>query len=158
MIIDGGPGQVARVRKVMNKLNLVDIDVIGLAKAKRRRRGGRVVLSEERVIKDDRELPIVLKQDSPENHFLVRVRDEAHRFAITYQRRLKRSKLTHSRIEDIPGIGPKRRIALLKHLGSLEAVRRASAAELARVPGVGPRAAERVFGFFHQGDETAQDD
>jgi excinuclease ABC subunit C len=153
MIIDGGKGQLARVRKVMSELNLVDIDVIGLAKARRQRRGSRIVRSDERVVKDDRDEPIVLKQDSPENHFLVRVRDEAHRFAITYHRNLKRRELTRSSLDSIPGIGPKRRAALLKHLGSLAAVKQASLDELAAVPGLGPRASERVYTFFRRGED-----
>ena len=154
MIIDGGKGQLARAREVMARLNLVDIDVVGLAKARRKRRpSGEVQVSDERVVKHDRAEPIVLKQDSPENHFLVRVRDEAHRFAITYQRRLRRKKLTLSQLDEIPGIGPKRRAALLKHLGSLEAVRGATLDVLAAVPGLGRRAAERVFSFFHPGGD-----
>ncbi len=157
MIIDGGKGQLGRVRRVMSELNLVDIDVIGLAKARRKRRGGRILLSDERVVKDDRDPPIVLKQDSPENHFLVRVRDEAHRFAITYHRRLKRRQLTRSQLEDIPGIGPKRRAVLLRHLGSLAAVKKASIDELTQVPGLGAKAAERIYGFFHRRDSGPPD-
>jgi len=155
MIIDGGKGQLARVREVMNELNVVDIDVIGLAKARRLRRGNRIIRTDERVVKDDRNEPIVLKQDSPENHFLVRVRDEAHRFAITYHRKLKRRELTRSSLEEIPGIGPKRRAALLKHLGSLEAVKRATLDQLAAVPGFGPRAAERVLAHFRAGGKLS---
>jgi excinuclease ABC subunit C len=148
LIIDGGTGQLARVREVMNQLNLVDIDVIGLAKARRQRRGNRIIRTDERVVKDDLNEPIVLKQDSPENHFLIRVRDEAHRFAVTYHRKLKRRELVRSQLMAIPGIGPKRRTALLKHLGSIEAVRRATLDQLQAVPGFGPRAAERVIAYF----------
>jgi len=166
LVIDGGKGQLSRVREVMVELNVVDIDVIGIAKARRKRRppraaagGGRgatgpaaepaAVRTDERVFKADREEPIVLRQDSAENHFLVRIRDEAHRFAITYQRQLKRRSLTRSQLESIPGIGAKRRSALLKTLGSIAAVREAGVEELAAVPGIGRRAAEQIHAFFH---------
>jgi excinuclease ABC subunit C len=147
IVIDGGKGQLGRVLEVLARLNIVDIDVIGLAKARRLRRRGRVERSDERVVKADRPEPIILKQDSPENHFLVRMRDEAHRFAIRYQRQLKRRTLVHSELEEIPGIGPRRRSALLTQLGSVAAVRAAALEDL--VPVVGQRAAERVHAFFH---------
>lgn len=164
LVIDGGKGQLARVRAVMAELNVVDIDVIGLAKARRRRPapgagggtgGGAATRTDERVFKADRDLPIVLRQDSAENHFLVRIRDEAHRFANTYQRQLKRRSLTRSQLESIPGVGPKRRSALLKALGSLAAVKEAGIEELAAVPGIGRRAAAEIHAFFHAGTGPA---
>ena len=147
LVIDGGKGQLGRVLEVLARLNIVDIDVVGLAKARRHRKRGRVERSDERVVKADRAEPIVLKQDSPENHFLVRMRDEAHRFAIRYQRQLKRRTLVHSELEEIPGIGPRRRSKLLTELGSIAAVKAASLDDLVLI--VGRRTAERVHAFFH---------
>jgi excinuclease ABC subunit C len=91
-----------------------------------------------------------LKQDSPENHLLVRIRDEAHRFANRYQRQLKRRSIVRSELDAIPGIGPKRRQALLTGLGSLAAVKSAALEDL--VPLVGRRTAERIHAFFHPGN------
>lgn len=167
LVIDGGKGQLARVREVMAELNVVDIDVIGLAKARRKRRPARavgggggggeraVVRTDERVFKADRAEPIVLRQDSAENHFLVRIRDEAHRFAITYQRQLKRRSLTRSQLESIPGIGARRRSALLKALGSVAAVRAAAVDDLAAIPGIGRRAAAEIHAFFRSEQSAA---
>ncbi len=163
LIIDGGKGQLDRVREVMAEHNVVDIDVIGLAKSRRKRRpalGGSdrapaAIRTEERVYTADRDEPIVLRQDSPENHFLVRIRDEAHRFAITYQRQLKRRSLTLSKLEAIPGIGPRRRSALLTTLGSLAAVKEASVEELAQVPGIGRGAAREIHDFFHPASDAS---
>jgi excinuclease ABC subunit C len=150
IVIDGGKPQLARVLEVFRRLNVIDIDVIGLAKARRIRRRGRVERSAERVVKEDRADPIVLKQDSPENHLLVRIRDEAHRFANRYQRQLKRRSIVRSELDAIPGIGPKRRQALLTGLGSLAAVKSAALEDL--VPLVGRRTAERIHAFFHPGN------
>ncbi len=172
IIIDGGKGQLTRVREVMAELNVVDIDVIALAKSRRQRRvaprpafgrmtgtnQARVVRTDERVFRADRDQPIVLRQDSAENHFLVRVRDEAHRFAITYQRQLRRRSFTLSRLEAIPGVGPKRRTALLKALGSFAAVKAAAIEELAAIPGIGRRAAKQIHAHFHPAAGAAPED
>jgi excinuclease ABC subunit C len=155
IMIDGGKAQLGRAIDVLRRLNIVDVDVIGLAKARRiRRRGGRIERSDERVVKEDRADPIVLKQDSPENHLLVRMRDEAHRFALRYQRQLKRRTIVRSELDAIPGIGPKRRQALLTRLGSLAAVK--SAGLEALVPIVGRRTAERIHAFFHPSTGPAE--
>ncbi len=103
----------------------------------------------ERVFLPLRKDPVVLRQNSAELYVLTRLRDEAHRFAITFHRKLRRSRNFQSVLEEIPGIGGGRRRALLRTLGSLKNVKAASVEELARVEGFGPRAAQAVWAFFH---------
>ena len=103
----------------------------------------------ERVFLPGRKDPVVLRQNSAEMYLLTRLRDEAHRFAITFHRKLRRSRNFQSVLEEIPGIGAGRRKALLRALGSLKRVREASVEELSRVEGFGPRAAQAVWDFFH---------
>jgi excinuclease ABC subunit C len=103
----------------------------------------------ERVFLPGRKDPIVLRQNSAELFLLTRLRDEAHRFAITFHRKLRRSRNFQSVLEEIPGIGAGRRKALLRTLGSLRRVKEATLAELAAVEGFGPKAAQAVWDFFH---------
>jgi excinuclease ABC subunit C len=103
----------------------------------------------ERVFLQGRKEPIVLRENSAEMFLLTKLRDEAHRFAITFHRQLRRSRNFQSVLEEIPGIGPGRRKALLRTLGSLRRVKEASLEEIARVEGFGPGAAKAVWDFFH---------
>ena len=103
----------------------------------------------ERVFLPGRKDPIVLRQNSAELFLLTRLRDEAHRFAITFHRKLRRSRNFQSVLEEIPGVGAGRRKALLRALGSLRRIKEASLEELSRVEGFGPKAAEAVWAFFH---------
>ncbi len=105
--------------------------------------------SPERVFLPGRKDPVVLRQNSAELFLLTRVRDEAHRFAIEFHRKLRRGRNLHSVLEEIPGVGGARRKALLRTLGSLRRVKEATEEELAAVEGVGPAAARAVFAFFH---------
>ncbi|MGD8394086.1 MAG: excinuclease ABC subunit UvrC [Candidatus Eiseniibacteriota bacterium] len=148
MIIDGGKAQLDRVLAVMARLNVVDIDVIGLAKRRRHRQGERTRVTDERIYRPGETEPIVLPQDSPEHFLLVRIRDEAHRFAITYHRTLRRRRMLESGLEAVPGIGPRRRRQLIEHFGSPRAVAAATVEELTRVPGIGATAAARIAAFF----------
>ena len=104
----------------------------------------------ERVFLPGRKDPVVLRQNSAELFLLARLRDEAHRFAITFHRNLRRTRNLTSVLEEIPGVAEGRRRALLRHFGSLRRVKEASAEELAAVPGVGPAQARTVFEFFHR--------
>jgi excinuclease ABC subunit C len=106
--------------------------------------------SPERVFVVGRKDPILLRQNSPELFMLARLRDEAHRFAITYHRRLAAGRMTRSALEEVPGVGPKRAKALLKHFGSLRSMQAASLDEIAAVPDVPVAVAEAVFRFIEQ--------
>jgi excinuclease ABC subunit C len=94
----------------------------------------------------------VLRQNSAELFLLTRLRDEAHRFAITFHRKLRRERNFQSVLEDIPGIGAGRKKALLRHFGSLKRIKEATSEEIARVEGFGEKQAQSVFGFFRQVD------
>jgi len=138
-VIDGGKGQLNVAIEVLKEFSLYDqIDVISLAKQHvlNDSRSRAVVKSEERVFLPNRKDPIVLPKNSTALFLLVRIRDEAHRFAITYNRELRRRARLRSVLDDIEGIGPTRRKALLRHFGSLRKIREASLEDLAAVKGV----------------------
>ncbi len=132
VLIDGGPEQLAFALRAMREAG-ADVPMFGLAKRL------------EEIYLPGRELPILLDKRSPALHLIQRIRDEAHRFAITHHRNLRGKENVHSQIEDIPGIGPARRKALLKHFHSLQAVKNASFEELIAVPGITKPAAEAVL-------------
>jgi len=132
LIIDGGKGQLSYARAAMRELGVDHIPTFGLAK------------EEELLCAEDRPDWIELPRGSQALFLLQRIRDEAHRFAITYHRKLHRKAGTQSRLDEVPGIGPKRKKALLQHFGSLKAIREASVEEVAQVPGITPELAERV--------------
>jgi excinuclease ABC subunit C len=138
-VIDGGKGQLNVALTVLKEFNLSDqIDAIGLAKQHvlNESREAPVVKSDERVFLPNRKDPIVLPRNSTALFLLVRVRDEAHRFAITYNRELRRRARLRSVLDDIEGIGPTRRRTLLRHFGSLRRIREATVDELAEVKGM----------------------
>jgi excinuclease ABC subunit C len=136
ILIDGGIAQLGAALEGLREVGLSDIDIIGLAKA----RGEK----EERVYLPGRKDPVILKPSSPASHVLQRVRDEAHRFAVTYHRKLRGKALISSKLDEIPGVGPARRRDLLRHFGSVEKLRMASEEDLQRVDGIGPQTAGEI--------------
>ncbi len=150
LIIDGGAGQLAAARRAMADLGLdEEVTVVGLAKS--RLEGfarGRRIASAERLVLAERDDPIELPVDAPVTLLVARVRDEAHRFAITYHRKLRER--IGSELDAVPGIGPVRRRALLRHFGSLARLREADLAALRAVPGLGATVAERVHEALHR--------
>jgi excinuclease ABC subunit C len=114
--------------------------MVGLAKS----RGTGFLATPERIVVPGRDDPIVLPSDDPALRLLVRARDEAHRFAGRYQRKRRSASLTGTALDDVPGIGPKRRTDLLRRFGSVEGVRSAPFEDLAAVPGVGERLAREI--------------
>jgi excinuclease ABC subunit C len=132
LIVDGGKGQLNAAVEVLAERSVEDVPAIGLAK------------KNEEVFLPGRSKPVVLPRDSEALYLLQRVRDEAHRFAIGYHRRLREKKGLTSVLDEIPGIGPKRRQALLKHFGSVEAIRVASVEELAAVQSMSRGVAKQV--------------
>ncbi len=145
VLIDGGPEQLAFAREAMLSTG-ADVPMFGLAKKR------------EEIFLPDREDPILLDHHTPALHLIQRVRDESHRYAITFHRSLRGSAAVHSRLEDIPGIGAERRKALVKHFGSVKAVSQASADALAAVKGMTRPAAAAVYAFFHSEDEKTVKD
>ncbi|HZN95492.1 MAG TPA: excinuclease ABC subunit UvrC [Myxococcales bacterium] len=164
IVIDGGKGQLASAHAAMKDLGVEKVDVVGLAKSRDLEVEVAAPLLEappagpsdapaerspERIFLVGKREPIILRQNSAELFMLTRLRDEAHRFAITYQQKLMRRRNFRSVLEDIPGVGDGRKKALLRHFGSLKRVRQASIEELAAVEGVGAAVAERIHGFLH---------
>ena len=142
LLIDGGAGQVSAVHEIMVEHGGADIPMVGVAKGVDRDHG-----KEEfhRMGK----MPMALRHNDPVLYFIQRLRDEAHRFAITGHR-ARRGKARRSGLEDIPGVGPKRRKALLNHFGGLKQLRNASREELARVEGINAQTAETLYNWFHE--------
>ncbi len=132
VIVDGGKGQVSAAKAVLDELGLHDLPLAGLAKER-----------EELFLPDDPE-PIVLPPTSSALYLVQRLRDEAHRFAITYHRKLRDKRTVRSAFDDLPGVGPKRKRELLKVFGSIKRVRDAPVEEIAAVPGIGPALAVRI--------------
>ena len=153
IVVDGGRPQVVRALQVFRELKVSDVDLIGLAKARPAARAGRLI-EFERVVLSESDDPVILRPDSPELLLLMRIRDEAHRFAIQYNRRLRRKEATSSVLELVPGIGARRCRALLMHFGSLAAVKAASASELSVVSGMTEAAAEALVRFFSEHREA----
>ena len=137
VLIDGGRGQLNVGATVLAELGLDDIAVASLAK------------QQEEVYRTDRLAPLVLDPTSPALHTLQKIRDEAHRFAITYHQTLRNKRTLQSALDAIPGVGPTIRTSLLKTLGSARRVRETSVAELASVPKVTPKLAQRIYEHFH---------
>ncbi|TDC59096.1 excinuclease ABC subunit UvrC, partial [Actinomadura sp. GC306] len=137
VLVDGGPPQVAAAQRALDELGVEDIAVCGIAK-----RLEELWLPGE----DD---PVVLPRNS-EGMFLVqRIRDEAHRFAITFHRQRRSKSMTMSELDNVPGLGPARRAALLKHFGSLKRLKDATPEQVAEVPGIGMRSAEGIVAALH---------
>lgn len=137
VVVDGGPPQVAAARRALGELGVDDIAVCGIAKR-----------LEEIWLPGDAD-PVILPRNS-EGMFLVqRVRDEAHRFAITFHRQRRSRSMTVSELDNVPGLGPARRAALLKHFGSLKRLKDATPEQVAEVPGIGMRSAESIVAALH---------
>ncbi|HEX9113640.1 MAG TPA: excinuclease ABC subunit UvrC [Nitrospirota bacterium] len=146
ILIDGGKGQLNTALDVLRELDIAEPDVIGLAKARSGEEGREQEF--ERVFLPGVEEPIILEPTSSTTHLVARVRDEAHRFAITYHRQLREKRAIHSELDDIPGIGEVRKKALLRHFGSVEKIRQAAVEELAAVKGMSGKAAEEIVNYF----------
>jgi excinuclease ABC subunit C len=144
LLIDGGKGQLAQALAVLEELQLPGIRVVGVAKGEERKPGL------EQLFLSATGAPTILPADSPALHLIQQIRDEAHRFAITAHRNRRARARTTSALESIPGIGDRRRQALLKNLGGLREVSRAGVEDLARVPGISRELARRIYDAFHE--------
>ncbi len=132
VVIDGGRGQVSAAAEVLGELGLADLPLAGLAKER------------EELVLPGREEPVVLPVTSQALYLVQRLRDEAHRFAIAYHRSLRDRRTVRSALDDLPGVGPKRKRELLRAFGSAKRVREAPLEQIAAVPGIGPALAERI--------------
>ena len=154
ILIDGGKGQINIAAKVLEELGILNkVDLIGLAKGRSERKSGRSRgknIDYEYVVKPNQKNEIRMRRNSDVLYFLQNIRDESHRFAIEFQRKLKRKHTLHSKIDDVPGIGPKRRRLLLKHFGSLTGLKQASTEEILQVPGIPEKLAVKIWTHLNQ--------
>ncbi len=146
LVVDGGKGQLGVACTVLEELGIHELDVVSLAKDRvaSDARGTELRHSEERVFLPNRKNPVVLPRNSTALFLLQRVRDEAHRFAITFHRELRTRERLRSSLDEIRGIGEERRRRLLRHFGSLKRLREATAEEIAAIPGIGPELASGI--------------
>jgi excinuclease ABC subunit C len=142
VIIDGGRGQLNAVREIFDGLGLTQVSLLAVAKGPDRDAG------RETLFMPDRE-PLKLEPRDPVLYFIQRLRDEAHRFVIGSHRKLRKKDIREAGLQEIPGIGPSRKRALLHHFGTLKEIERASISDLGKVPGVSAESARKIFEFFH---------
>ena len=137
IVIDGGKGQLGMACGVLEKLDLTHIPVIGLAK------------EFEEIYTPNSSRPIIIPKNNKALHLLQQVRDESHRFAITYHRKLRSKNIQASSLDDIAGIGKKRKVALLKEFGTIDNIKNASVEDLAKTKGMNKKTAENVYNYYH---------
>lgn len=149
LFIDGGRGQLGTAREALQELAVAGLTLVGVAKGPDRRPGT------EQLWLADRSAALILPADSPAMHLVQQIRDEAHRFAVAGHRRRRAKASTRSVLEEIPGLGPKRRQRLLCQLGGLQGLARAAVEDIVRIEGISHVLARRIYGAFHQSHPDA---
>ncbi len=142
VIIDGGMGQLNAVRETFKSLGVTNVSLISVAKGPDRDAGRETLFLPDRPA-------LKLEPRDPVLYFIQRLRDEAHRFVIGSHRKLRKKDIREAGLQEIPGIGPSRKRALLHHFGTLKEIERASVADLGKVPGISAEGARKIFDFFH---------
>ncbi len=142
VIIDGGRGQLHAAQQIFDNLGLTQVSLMAVAKGPERDAGRETLFMTGRQ-------PLKLEPRDPVLYFIQRLRDEAHRFVIGSHRKLRRKDIREAGLQEIPGIGPSRKRALLHHFGTLKEIERASVTDLGRVPGISAESARKIFEFFH---------
>lgn len=145
LLIDGGKGQLTQAREVLDECQLTEVQLIGIAKGISRRAGQETLFLSQ----GEKVTEVVLPTESIALHLLQQIRDEAHRFAITGHRQRRAKTRSKSVLEQIPGLGPKRRRELLRHFGGQQEVQQASEEQLAKVPGISTRLAQEIYAWLH---------
>ena len=143
VVIDGGRGQLSAAQETLTALGIIDVPLVAVAKGPDRDAGMETFFLPGRD-------PFKLKPRDPVLYFIERVRDEAHRFAVGSHRIRRRRDIREAGLQEIPGIGPTRKRALLHHFGTLKAIERAAPADLAKVPGISAETARKIYDFFHE--------
>ncbi|HEY8337333.1 MAG TPA: excinuclease ABC subunit UvrC [Tardiphaga sp.] len=142
VIIDGGRGQLSAVKEIFDQLALTNVTLMSVAKGPERDAGQETLFMPGRPA-------IKLQPRDPVLYFIQRLRDEAHRFVIGSHRKLRKKDIREAGLQEIPGIGPTRKRALLHHFGTLKEIERASVGDLGKVPGISAESARKIFDFFH---------
>jgi excinuclease ABC subunit C len=142
IVIDGGKGQLNAALTVLKELNIEDQDIIGLAK------------KQEEVFKPNQSDPVLLPRRCESLHLLQRVRDEAHRFAITFHRKLRAKRSLQSNLDALPGVGKARRKILLDHFGSYDSIKQATLDDLSAVAGIPKTLAQKLYNSLHPAAES----
>jgi excinuclease ABC subunit C len=143
LLIDGGLGQLNAARETLAGLGVTDVPLVGIAKGPERDAGRETFFVPGRD-------PVKLKPRDPVLYFVQRLRDEAHRFAVGSHRQKRKKDIREAGLQEIPGIGPTRKRALLRHFGTLKAIERASVADLEHVSGINVETARKIYDFFHE--------
>jgi len=150
VLLDGGRGQLNVAKEVFKELGIKEVDLLSLAKE---RRAGELhhpaEKSEEKIFHPQYKEPILLGKQSPVLQFLDQIRDEAHRFALTYHKKIRKKETLRSVLDEIPGIGTIRQRELLKYFGSVDRIKEAALEELQRVPRMNRILSETVYHYFH---------
>ncbi len=149
LFIDGGRGQLTKVEEVMRELTIAGVTLVAVSKGPDRRPGT------EQLWLSGRGAAAILPADSPAMHLIQQIRDEAHRFAITGHRQRRAKARTTSVLEDITGVGPKRRQSLLRQFGGIQGLARAGVDDIARVEGISRKLAQQIYGAFHHTDQRS---
>ena len=151
LMVDGGKGQLSMAMRALNDLGIGDLEVVGIAKSRLQvdAETGARRHSDEKLYRPQRKNAVLFPVNSPALFLLQRVRDEAHRFAVTYHKALRSKQRLRSALEDVPGVGGQRKTQLLRHFGSVKQIREASRESLEAVPGLPPRVAQAVYAYFH---------
>lgn len=152
IVLDGGKPQLSAGLAALQALGVADVDIVALAKTRTvepEMPGEGPVKVPERIYIPEKTAPVVLPHTSPEMLLLVRLRDEAHRFAVTYQDKLSHKERLRSELDAIPGVGEKRKRALLRRFGSVEEISKAGVEEISKTEGMGLETARTVYAFFH---------
>jgi excinuclease ABC subunit C len=144
VLIDGGKGQLDAARATLTEMGIADVPLVGIAKGRDRDAGRETFFMPGKA-------PIKLPPRDPALYFVQRLRDEAHRFAIGAHRAKRKRDMTRSPLDEIPGIGPSRKRALLHHFGTMKAIGRAALEDLMKTPGVNAATARAVYQYFHEG-------
>src|SRR5258708_5845545 len=136
IVVDGGKGQLSSAKRELDALGLADLPIIGLAKER------------EEIFRPGESAPLVIDHASGAIRLLQRIRDEAHRFANGYHQILMKQRVSESLLDDCPGVSENRKLLLLRHFGSIEKLRHATAEEICAIDGIGPKLAESIVEFF----------
>jgi len=155
IMVDGGKGQLNVLGQAFSDTGVTTVDAAALAKGRLEERTNQ--MEEDKVFLPHRKNPVVFPKQSQTLYLLQRIRDEAHRFAITYYKNLKKKKDFTSALETLPGLGKKTSREVLKHFGSLDSARGATMEQLLEVPGMTRPRARMMYAFFRQGQEKQQE-